>query len=319
MWQQLLTVRNPARSVKSAGGAPRSHVLGMITLLGWLVACAHPQRTIPVETGPPPVTDSGSVAAVELESGERITFHRYTGLYDTENKRFIGQAIDSSIVSAPQSEVRWVLVAMTRDVPPRISKFDKAAFFRFARDKHSRKAKRLHTCSWKTRGPGGCPGFWITEFSILSPIAAEFENERKAFGTFQCGYLKTLDNNWGVGGELYFATGRNWRIGPRLRVRRWLNDDFAVDVAAGLTYDIDDRSHLRESKIGYSNIVSLNYQETISVGLGYDVFPTGNDQMRRALCGGVTVGGKYGRMAWGSVFVVLALYLISSPQSMSWD
>ncbi|UCG60837.1 MAG: hypothetical protein JSV52_10950 [Candidatus Zixiibacteriota bacterium] len=217
--------------------------------------------------------------------------------------------IPDSVINRPN---RWLGIQVGADpeIAIRILMTPGTQAFRmpnYGRPPRGAEASRRR-CSWSTRGQPGSGKFSITEFG-LKYIAGGSERTRQSpSATMEFGVVQNLTTNSGLGGTIYLATGDDWRIGPKIRFRRWLNDYLAVDVASGVTWNMDNND---KHKLGYASYVGVNLLDKVILNVEYDVFPGYHGELERITYFGISAGSKTGLYMTGISAALVVLYIIS--------
>ncbi len=207
------------------------------------------------------------------------------------------------VVPIPDSVIkkrgRWlsIRVGTEPEIFPRRAMIPGAYAYRASdRIESERAAAGRYGCAWKDRGSPECRGYGISEWSVMSAASYSIIPRQTTIATMALGFVRSITRNSGLGGEIYLATGKEWRVGPRLRYRRWLTDELAVDVSSGATWMLE-RSAGRQGKIGYAGAISLNILDKGAICLEYDIFPMRGSyppKDQRIMYIGFTAGSKAG-------------------------
>jgi hypothetical protein len=153
-----------------------------------------------------------------------------------------------------------------------------------------------------------CSTFFIMEVGS----GAVFTPTTEAVLTTEHGIMFNLNTRYALGGTLYwtsiFGDQPVGRLGFKARGRRWLSQNWSIDVGTGL---------LLAEKAEFTGSTGLNYKDLFILNVGVDVLRSRNDDrryganLRTEIKGGSYVGaGLHGAALVG--FLVMVVYIIAS-------
>jgi hypothetical protein len=129
-----------------------------------------------------------------------------------------------------------------------------------------------------------CATFLVTELQGNAPLAqttrrlvdidGEVTDKRlfdKKQVQWEVGALHNLSDRWAVGATARVGNGTTHVItGATARARRWLSEDFAVDVAAGATFREVESTVTLAGGTGLVTDARLNFRDDAYVGLRFE-------------------------------------------------
>jgi len=149
-----------------------------------------------------------------------------------------------------------------------------------------------------------CGAFWLTEAELAFNLASETRGA-DFFPNVEVGRLTTVGDRSALGLSGFFGWNDGPRLGAKLRMRRWLNDDFSLDVAPGLQF----AGSLPEGGTlpALSSHVGVNYRDQLSLTLNGESYDDIHGTQTYYYAG-VRFGSKPGRIAFisGSAGILVA-------------
>jgi hypothetical protein len=169
------------------------------------------------------------------------------------------------------------------------------------------------------RGKPECPAFFITETGaceIFSPFSS-------LLLIAEHGIMFNINDHWALGGVhciSYQQHGDVYRGGFQMRLRRWLNPEWSLDIGSGLlvyaggTEEWDSAgAHMWEEKLPQVvGSVGVSYQDLIilSIGLDYRRMTEDTDEDGAVWYAGIQGGSYVGASAQGLAVVAGLIILV---------